>query len=100
MRALGDHHIAAQHSASTVGFWGGSVPCSEAPQPWRRYPPATGPLWTNGAIAAAAGIHLATLRPLAGVCGRLAVPLLSVPVGRGRGALAVLSVVSICREMK
>lgn len=43
----------------------------------------------------AAGIIPTTPCPLAGTRGRLAVPLLRLPLSRGRRALAVLSVVSI-----
>lgn len=42
-----------------------------------------------------ASLHPANLRLRAGVCCRLAVPLLRLPLSRRGGALAVFSVVSI-----
>lgn len=47
-----------------------------------------------------ASLHPANLCLRAGVCCRLAVPLLRLPLSRRGGALAVLSVVSIYKKKK
>ena len=93
-RALCDH--------TALDFSGYVPPPQQTPLKWWRcYPPATSQLWTHSFITTEAGIQLVFLCPPTGMCSRLTVPLLSLPVGRGgRGALALLRVVSICSETK